>query len=248
MVCELAELNGYIKLYRKLIMWGWYQDSVVKDLFLHFLLTASFKDFVWMGQKMKAGQLITGRKKLAEDLGFTEQQIRTAIEKLKSTGEITTKTTNKYTVITVVNWVNFQSDEETLTNTSTNEQPTNNQQTTNKQPHRKNVKNDKNINITTTAHTRVHTREGIKPSLFEIQAYISENKLNVSATAFYNKYEANGWVTESGEQIQNWKNLIRVWNRKEPNKKGSISKAAKKSNGNYGAFNKELLDMILNTD
>jgi hypothetical protein len=243
----VAELNGYIKLYRKLVTWGWYQDSVVKDLFLHFLLTASFKDFVWMGQKMKAGQLITGRKKLAEDLGFTEQQIRTAMEKLKSTGEITTKATNKYTVITVVNWANFQGDEEIVTNASTNEQPTNNQQITNKQPHRKNVKNDKNI-ITTTARTRVHTCESVKPSLFEIQFYISENKLNVDANAFYQKYEDNGWVTESGEPIQNWKNLIRVWHRKEPRRTGGISKAAKKNTGDYSAIDKDLLEKMLNSD
>ena len=229
-------------------MWGWYQDSVVKDLFLHFLLTASFKDFVWMGQKMKAGQLITGRKKLAEDLGFTEQQIRTAIEKLKSTGEITTKTTNKYTVITVVNWANFQSDEETATNTSTNEQPTNNQQITNNQPHIKNVKNVKNDKNNYTLTTTAPAREKDKPSVFEIEAYIKENHLNVNATAFFEKYEANGWVTESGEPIQNWKNLIRVWHRKEPKQRGGISKAAKKHNGDYGAFNRELLNELLNAD
>lgn len=134
-------MNGYIKLYRKLTQWGWYQDSVVKDLFLHLLLTASFKDFEWQGQTMKAGQLITGRKKLAEDLNFTEQQIRTALKKLESTKEISIFSTNKYSVITVINWEEYQiCDDE-----ATNEQPTNNQQITNKQPHIKNVKNNKNI-------------------------------------------------------------------------------------------------------
>ncbi len=120
----MQELNGYIKLYRKLIKWGWYQDSVVKDLFLHFLLTASFKDFEWMGRHLKAGQLITGRKRLAEELNFSERQIRTAMEKLRSTGEVTYETTNKFTIVTVVNWEDYQINEEMPTKSATNERPT----------------------------------------------------------------------------------------------------------------------------
>ena len=126
----MQELNGYIKLYRKLIQWGWYQDSVVKDLFLHFLLTASFKDFNWMGEQLKAGQLITGRKRLAEELNFSERQIRTAMEKLKSTGEVTYKSTNKFTIVTVVNWEDYQINDETPTNTFANKRPTSDQQAT----------------------------------------------------------------------------------------------------------------------
>lgn len=157
----MQELTGYIKLYRKLTQWGWYQDNIVKSLFLHCLLMASFKDFNWMGQDMKAGQFITSRKRLAEDLGFSEMQIRTALKKLESTKEITIKTTNKYTIITVINWGSYQADDE-LNNQDfnqqiTNKQPTNNQQITNKQPHRKNVKNVNNNKNVKKYNTR--TRE-----------------------------------------------------------------------------------------
>lgn len=161
----MQELNGYIKLYRKLIQWGWYQDSVVKDLFLHLLLTASFKDFEWMGETCKAGQLITGRKRLAEELNFSERQIRTALEKLKSTGEVTTKTTNKYTIITVVNWEDYQSGEEIPTKFSANERPTSDQQATNERPHRKNVKNNKNVkkyNTRTREEEKIGSYSGVK--------------------------------------------------------------------------------------
>ena len=91
----MQELNGYIKLYRKLVQWGWYQDNVVKSLFLHCLLMASFKDFDWMGNTLKAGQFITSYKALSKELGFSVQQVRTAIKKLESTEEITSKATNK---------------------------------------------------------------------------------------------------------------------------------------------------------
>ena len=156
----MQELNGYIKLYRKLIKWGWYQDSVVKSLFLHCLLMASFKDFDWMGQRLKAGQFITSYKSLSKDLGFSVQQIRTALKKLESTEEITSKSTNKYTIITVMNWDNYQIDDycdnTQSNNPSTNEQQTNNKRATNEQQHRNNVKNNKNVKKYNT-----RTREGV---------------------------------------------------------------------------------------
>ncbi len=117
---EIMALNGYIKMYRKLIKWGWYKDYVVKDTFLHLLLTANFKDTSWNGIVIKRGQVVTGTEALADSLGFTRQQIRTALKKLKSTNEITTESTNKYTLITLVNWDEYQSDENYTTIDSTN--------------------------------------------------------------------------------------------------------------------------------
>lgn len=142
-----SSLNGFIKLHRKLVAWGWYQDYVVKDVFLHLLLTANFKDTEWKGTTLKKGQLIIGTKRLAEDLGFTRQQVRTALNKLKSTNEITIDATNRYSLVTIVNWNEYQSDDDIATNkltkSLTNKQPTDNQQITNKQPQRKNDKKNK---------------------------------------------------------------------------------------------------------
>lgn len=109
-------LNGFVKIHRKLIQWGWYQDNVVKGVFLHLLLTASFKDAPWQGRIIKKGQVITSNKRLAEDLGFTTKQVRTALDKLKSTGEIICEGTNKYTLVTVVNWEEYQYLEENRAN------------------------------------------------------------------------------------------------------------------------------------
>lgn len=123
-------MNGFIKLHRKMIEWGWYSDCVVKDVFLHILMTANYTDGSYRGYEIKAGDAIIGRKRMSQDLGFSEQQIRTAIKKLESTGEITLKSTNKFTIATVENWAFYQCDEEL----ATSEQPTNNQQLTNNQP------------------------------------------------------------------------------------------------------------------
>lgn len=104
----MQTLNGFIKVHRKLIQWGWYQNYVVKDVFLHLLLTANFRESQWMGRTIQKGQLVTSYGQLAADLGFSVKQVRTALDKLKSTGEVASESTNKYTVLTVVNWEKYQ--------------------------------------------------------------------------------------------------------------------------------------------
>lgn len=139
----MQKLNGFIKVHRQLKQWGWYKDTVVKAVFIHLLLTASFKDVEWKGLVIKSGQLVTSNKHLAEDLDLSIQQVRTALKKLQNTGEITCEATNKFTVITLVNWEKYQFYDNQATCETTNNQQTTNNQTTNNQQHRKNNKNNK---------------------------------------------------------------------------------------------------------
>ncbi|GAG68425.1 unnamed protein product [marine sediment metagenome] len=139
--------EGWIKLHRKFLEWEWFDLPEMVKLFVYFLLKANHKGKNWKGIKVERGQLITGRKKLSVELRMSEQQIRTCMERLKTTNEITTKVTNKYSIITITNYDSYN-----IKNNS--KQPTNNQQTTNKQPtnnqqlttnkNEKNVKNDNN--------------------------------------------------------------------------------------------------------
>lgn len=131
----VVNINGnWIKLFSKFMNWEWYKDSNTVRLFIHCLLKANWKDGKFQGIEIPRGSFVTGRKQLAEELGISEQSIRTSINKLKSTNEITTKSTNKFTIITIVNYEKYQKkpDKSTneITNDSTNEQPTTNQQLT----------------------------------------------------------------------------------------------------------------------
>jgi TusA-related sulfurtransferase len=118
--------KGWIKIHRKMTEWEWYDDIITFKLFIHLLLTVNYEDKEWHGILIKKGQIVTSRGHLAKQLNVGDQQIRTALTKLKSTSEITIKTTNKYTIITILNWIKYQQ----LTNKLTNEQPTTNQQLT----------------------------------------------------------------------------------------------------------------------
>lgn len=123
-------MSSWIKLHRSLLDWGWYSDPVCGRLFIHLLLLANHKPKVWMGSPILEGQTPVGRKELADSLGFSEQQIRTALERLKSTNEITIKPSNKYSLITIVNWSKYQVSNQQDNQQLTNEQPTTNQQLT----------------------------------------------------------------------------------------------------------------------
>ncbi len=132
-------MEGWIKLHRKLLDWEWHDDPNTLSLFIHLLLKANHKGKRWRGQLVESGQVITGRRSLSKATGLSEQSVRTSLEKLKSTREVTIKSTNRFSIITIVKWGDYQAKKSESTSKSTSQTPTSNQQVTTN----KNDKNDK---------------------------------------------------------------------------------------------------------
>jgi hypothetical protein len=84
-----------------------------------------------------SGQFVFGRKKAAKELRLSEQEIRTLIVFLLNSGNLTIKSTNKFSIITIVNWHIYQV---SIEDDQPSNQPTTNQQLTT-------YKNVKNIKI-----------------------------------------------------------------------------------------------------
>lgn len=221
----MFNLNGYVKIHRRLVQWGWYKNSVIKDTFLHLIFTANFKDMEWEGQTIKRGQVVTSYKNLAADTGLTVQQVRNAIKKLKSTGEITSKSTNKYTIITLVNFDNYQSTEEIttseITSKSTNKQQTNNKQRTNKEQQRKKDKNDKNdknktieeiLNEYTESEDLKNTIKNFIEMRKNIKAPMTTNALNLLLKKLNSMTSDDGTKIQILEQsiLNSWKSIYEL--------------------------------------
>ena len=100
--------DGWLKIYRKLTDWEWYTNSEMVHLFLHLLIKASPTDKKWQGLTVKRGQVIIGRQKLSADTGISERTIRTCLSHLVESGEITIKATNRYSIITVCKYADYQ--------------------------------------------------------------------------------------------------------------------------------------------
>jgi len=134
--------KGYVRLWRKSVDAGWVKNHKLWAFWSWCLLKATYREHdVIIGLQvihLMPGQFIFGRKKAAAETGLSEQEIRTIIEFLKKAGNLTIKSTNKFSIITIVNWTTYQGDNE-------DDQPAN-QQTTNQQlTTYKNGKNIKNI-------------------------------------------------------------------------------------------------------
>lgn len=125
-------MNGkWIKIFTKFLNWEWYKEQNTKALFIHCLLKANWKNGKFEGNIIPRGSFVTSLDSLNKELGLSVQEIRTALKHLISTNELTSKSTNKYRIITVVNYELYQQHNKQLNNQLTgNQQTTNNQLTT----------------------------------------------------------------------------------------------------------------------
>lgn len=193
--------DGYIKLFRKFTNWEWYSDINTKTLFLHLILTANHEDKKWKGIEVKKGQVLIGRKKLSEKLRLSEQQIRTALEHLKTTNEITTISTKKYTLVTLVNWEKYQDYDTRVTNNQLNEQPTGNHQVTTT----KNEKNKRNIYIVEQIISHLNEKAGTN---YKSKTKDTQNKINARLNEGYTlddfivviDKKCNEWINDTKMQ------------------------------------------------
>ena len=122
--------NGFVLLNRSITDWRWYQDANTFRLWVHLIVNANFVDKDFEGITIRRGQLVTSYASLSRDLGISLQSVRTALGHLKSTGEITTSVHPKYQVITIVNYDQYQTNQQG-NQQATNRQSTGNQQATN---------------------------------------------------------------------------------------------------------------------
>ena len=101
-------MEGWVKLHRKITEWEWWDDHNTTRLFIYLITKANHKDRSWRGTIIKRGELITSIDKLAMQTGLSPQMIKTSLNKLKATNEITSKSTNKYTKLIVENYRQYQ--------------------------------------------------------------------------------------------------------------------------------------------
>ena len=104
----MAEKTTWIKIDRNILEWGWYKDANTKSLFIHLLLKANIKKGNFMGVEIKRGELATSYVSLAEETGLSVKNVRTALEHLKSTGEVAVKRHRKFSVISIPNYTMYQ--------------------------------------------------------------------------------------------------------------------------------------------
>ncbi|MFZ8933236.1 MAG: hypothetical protein ACO2ZP_04990 [Bacteriovoracaceae bacterium] len=195
--------EGFIKLHRRIQGWGWYRKPTTFKLFIHLLLEAEWGESKRFGVPVKRGQLLTGRNELASQCGLTVQEVRTSLQRLKSTNEITIKSTSKYSIITIQNYESYQDFGYGQPAKQPANTPTNNQQTTNKQPLSKKTRKQENKNIYTSSFASLVEVW----NTLNIKQHNLESKLMAKA---FKRYQTRKKDYSDEEIVQATRNYARV--------------------------------------
>ena len=104
--------RGHVKLWRKSIDSGLLQNPDLWTFWSWCLMKASWKEYKTMINyqviDLLPGQFIFGRQAASKELKMSERTIRTCVQKLKNMKNMTIKTTNKYSIISIINWDIYQ--------------------------------------------------------------------------------------------------------------------------------------------
>ena len=189
------ENKGWVKLHRAIL-----DDPIImKDrdhlaIYIYLLLAATHKerDVLFNNRRIKLnpGQLITGRKRVAETLRISESKVQRVLKRFESEQQIEQLTTTKCRLITIKKWDYYQHFNQKLVTDRTSSK----QQLNTKQE----LKN--NINIA-------------EPNLEEVIEYFQSKGLPIKeAENFWSFYDSQDWRTKGGVYIgEKWESKVIGW-------------------------------------
>lgn len=224
---------SFVKLHHKLKSWGWADDPNMVALWVRILLEANWKDEEWHGVIYERGSFPTSYAKLSQDTGISIQTVRTCLERLKKSGEVTCVSTSAGTKIIVNKWGFYQGtdDEDNMPDNTpiTSDQheastePTHGQHEANMQL--TTLKEDKNIRkVEVVEVVDKNNKKFVRPSIEEVADYCYERGGLVDPQAWYDYYESNGWKVGKNS-MKDWKACVRTWERNsyQPKQKGMVN-------------------------
>ena len=103
-------MKGWIKLHRKILDNGVFADAELLKVFIWCILKANINidEKNVYDAKIKQGQFLTGRISASEELYIKPSTVHNRLKKLQRMGYIKLKSTNKYTIITVLKYKQYQ--------------------------------------------------------------------------------------------------------------------------------------------
>jgi len=210
--------EGWIKIYRKILDNKIWDNPVGFKIWVWCLLKANHKECdVLLSRKtvhLDRGQFLFGRLSASEELKQSPSTVRNWIMFLKQDNCLDIKSSNKYSIITIINYDEYQTLDSKLDNKITTEKKQNNTD--------KNVKNENNVNTYVsffnekfkTQYTATSGRENKlsqrlkKFTLEEILKAVD----NLSQSKFHTGDNDRGWKADpdflirNDEQIDKWLN------------------------------------------
>ena len=208
--------TGFILLYRQITDWEWYQNPNTFRVFLHILLKANFTEGRFEGRDIKRGQLVTSLDHLSKETRLTVKEVRTALNHLIGTGELASESCNRYRVITVVKYDEYQSEgKQNGKQMASKGQAKGKQEASKGQQYNNDKKgtmeqgNNDNNNITPL-------KRFTPPTVDDVRAYLDERGVwLIDPERFVDYYAVRNWELSKGRKMKDWKAAVRLWEKNE---------------------------------
>jgi hypothetical protein len=170
--------------------------------------------------EINRGQMLFGRHKAEIELNLSGSLIYRALKKFEQLGQITLKTNNKYTIITVCKYDCYQNNDsqtEQLVNSkwTASEQPVNSQWTASEQlvntskeyQEDKEYKEERDSAKIELLKNSNLFKQPVVPSKEEVlQFFVTSGGNKEMAKSFYEKYDSTGWML-NGSPVVNFRSL-----------------------------------------
>jgi len=195
---------GYIKLYRSIRRWEWWDDRNVRDVFLSLLMEVNYTQGTWRGITINPGQTVITVSHLSVLSGVKPTTIRRAFERLKNSGELAIETASDHHLITVMNWALYQQDTEIVAKDLANERQQSGEQVELKRRVYKNIKKEEH---------------NIAYGKFKNVMLSDDEKLEVSDAEIEN---LSGYMESTGKKYKSHYATILNWRRKNEPKETQI--------------------------
>lgn len=203
-------MSGYFRIHRDLFQKPIWQNSTSNQrcvlIAILNLANWEYAKWEWQGQpyECQPGEFVSSYANIANAAGkgVTRDMVRKSLIRFQKLGFSTHHSTHGYKdgiKVCICNWGKYQNVETTPQTTFS---PDLDKTETTCSPPKKNNKKEKN-NI-------VDIKKFVKPSIEEIQNYISQRNSTINANDFFDYYEANGWKVGKNP-MKDWQATIRTW-------------------------------------
>ena len=198
-------MDGYIKLWRKSLESSVWTNINLWRFWTWCLMKASYKPRIakvgYQDVPLEPGQFVFGRHKASLETRLSEQTIKTCLKHLENMENLTIKTTNKYSIISIRNWDKYQN-----TDQPTNQQVTNNQPATNHKQEGKEGKKIKEVKeiyarfeIFWKAYPRKKSKGQAEKAFLKINP--DEQLLVTMLATIERAKKSDDWLREGGKYI-----------------------------------------------
>ena len=202
--------RGWTKSWRK----RWDSDLATNPhanhLFQYLIDKAAYQEtdtsFRYQCVQLQEGDVLVGLHSLSGRTGLTTRTIRTCLNYLKSTNRITIKPTNRFSIISIINWGIYQGDN---TATDTQNDTQNDKQATKKRQASDNIEEVKELEKD-QKQDRVTRKRFTPPTLEEVTEYCKSRGNIVNPIKWHSHYTANGWKVGKNKMVD-WRAAVVTW-------------------------------------